>query len=1147
MDGFFRGIEMALERLSRMGFAACQGGPKKDHSHQETLHLFVIRPLKSSSPEADRAIQEAIGLLDEGRHEEALRAVHDARHRAPHSREVLHSLGSVCYIMGDEPSALRWFHEAHRMAPFDDNIVLAFAVLEQRRQHFELAQQLLTRFLREVDAAHVGVTRQLARVYQESGDWSKAAGCFHRLLAIDPKGAEWAAELQRCLDRLPTKDGYGEPLPDPLGLPGDFAHVFSDRDPGAGASNKGRSASSMRHMAEAKALRTGAPTGAATAAAWEQLREASQFQRAGRIEAAMDVYEGLLRHAGEHAMEAKALSGLVECKHELGDLEGALESAQQLLRIQPDHPEANLRVAELLLEAGHGADMTDPYLSRAAEATGQGRLGGALPGTEDGDAGRTLQIRVLCARAEAALAREDHTQALKAAAEAVRRDVALPRALVLLGSARLRIAEYAGALRVLGTARDSLGPTAAASSHRSFARRQLAETHVLMAQAHERLRQYPQALAQAQRALEQEPSLAAARVARAMALQQSGQAREAELELWEALQQDPQSAAARLQLGYCQLCNGDAAQAVGTLEVLDSGLGILRSQLGAAKAYMALALDSPVALGALPQPHVLHRAEDAIRECLVLHQNLRHVWSEIESGPVSNPVEAVQRLRGICDLDLTSMQAKQLLRLMSRSSGRTDLIQVMASLAVPQQQQLQQQQQQQHQQQQGRGRGGHHGGSASRQSSAPPPNRWATGSYDVGLRGVAGSGVSTPTGDARGSMFRGSSAARGEAPSRGSWAIQSHGTSQPSTRAETPYGGTPHRGRSMSPGAASGKVGGGWSGYPGPSGGGGLGGGGGGGYRSRPSGSRDDASSVPRGGGGGGATGSRDQSPSGRSGAGESLSIGWNELITPEQLIFGPQLGSGGSATVFRGSWHGQEVAIKKISGVAHMEEMKKEINALRRLRHPRLVRFIGACLQPPQLLVVTEFMSGGSLHDRIFGVRREGLGPSQLWVIAAQVAEGLDFLHTQRVVHRDLKSMNILLDAMSSAKICDFGLAQQMDMSATHIDRKVDGEGGSPRYMAPECFDAANGKITEKVDIWAMGCILIELFAGVLPYADCTNMPQLTARILIERRPPELPPRVSPQVAGLIRRCVAYQPTARPSAGELRAELARLAPQRAR
>lgn len=275
------------------------------------------------------------------------------------------------------------------------------------------------------------------------------------------------------------------------------------------------------------------------------------------------------------------------------------------------------------------------------------------------------------------------------------------------------------------------------------------------------------------------------------------------------------------------------------------------------------------------------------------------------------------------------------------------------------------------------------------------------------------------------------------------------------------------------------------------------------------------------------------------------MMIGYNELIRPDQLVYGACLGQGGSAQVFQGSWMGQEVAIKKISGVAHLEEMRKEVNALRRLRHPRLVRFIGACVQPQQLLVVTEFMPGGSLHDRLFGSRRDPpLAYVQRWLIACQMSEGLTFLHSQRVVHRDLKSMNILLDAQSSAKICDFGLAQQMPDMATHIARKLDGEeGGSPRYMAPECYDAQHGKITEKVDIWAMGCILIELFGGVLPYGDCQTMAQLTARILVERRSPDIPACVPAPLAMLIQRCVCFDAARRLTGDQLQTEISRVRP----
>lgn len=273
-----------------------------------------------------------------------------------------------------------------------------------------------------------------------------------------------------------------------------------------------------------------------------------------------------------------------------------------------------------------------------------------------------------------------------------------------------------------------------------------------------------------------------------------------------------------------------------------------------------------------------------------------------------------------------------------------------------------------------------------------------------------------------------------------------------------------------------------------------------------------------------------------------ALELNWNEIVQPEQLSFGAKLGTGGSAEVFRGTWGNTAVAIKQINGIAHLEEMAKEINALRKLRHPRLVRFLGSCVQTNLLLVVTEFMAGGILYDRIFSAvgKQQPLAQCQRFEIAAQMTDGLVFLHSHRVVHRDLKSMNILLDAQGNARICDFGLAHQMDIQHTSMARKNDGEGGSPRYMAPECYDAAHGKLTEKVDVWALGCILLEVFATVLPYSDCSTMAQLSARIVAHRRPPDVPKGIPPAVAELIRRCHEFLPTKRLSSAELHGALLR-------
>lgn len=1007
----------------------CGGGPlcgkEKEPSKQDAglAEIFTLLPLDDDAcADAEEATQRGVRLLHEGRAHEALRELHAAQRRERNSHEACSNLGCAYHMSGNDESAISWYREAQSIAPHNETAVLALAHLEHRRGMVDEAQWLLVNFLQEVNKNHVGALRQLGKLYEQERDWSQAAGVYNRLLAAEPANPEWRLQLQQCLDMMP--------------------------------------------------LGNGSPAGGGVGA---QLHEASRLRDTGSSDAAAAIYQAVLRNDPRNA---EAALGLADCHADLNDSAAALQAVKQFLGSKPDHCEANLRVAELLLASGHPAENSEPYLQRAAN---------------DPKRDQALQVRLLCAHAEIALAREDYVSALRNAAEAVRIDASSerssPRALVLLGTVRLLVAEYPPALKTLQAAVEACSQRGSAT-----ARRLRAQAHALMAQAHERQREYAQALAQAQKALDLEPQLSRARVGRAMALQGSGRGAEAESELNAVLQRSPTNAQARLQLGYIQLSREDP-KAVATLEAVVTGSNASRSALGAAKVYLSLALES------INQSRSSSRSERVLKEGLQLHRNLQHVWREIENGSVDQPLEAVQRLRGICDLDLTSLQARMLLGMLARVSDRSDLQRALSSITPPRPQR----------------------GSVQRQPSVPPM-RWAPTS-EVVLGGSGGYPPASPMG-----RHRSMSPAPWEGPGPGlnranslvvgsqgltniAWGSGSGGGSVPRSMSQVvqgpPFGGSSplgsqvlsrpgdqQRGRSISPSP--------WMGSHG---------------------SLRDSS--------GQRAGSRE-----RRNTATTVELGWNEVIRPEQLTFGPPLGAGGSAQVFRGSWQGQEVAIKKISGVAHLEEMTKEINALRRLRHPRLVRFIGACLQPPLLLVVTEFMAGGSLHDRIFEKKGHPLSGPQRSCIACQMVEGLVYLHANRIVHRDMKSMNILLDSAGNAKICDFGLAQQMRTEVTHMTRKTEGEGGSPRYMAPECYDPRHGKLTEKVDIWAAGCILIEIFAGILPYADCVTMAQLSARILVQKQPPGVPSSVQPALAAAIKTCFAFDEKRRPSAADLLAQL---------
>jgi len=147
------------------------------------------------------------------------------------------------------------------------------------------------------------------------------------------------------------------------------------------------------------------------------------------------------------------------------------------------------------------------------------------------------------------------------------------------------------------------------------------------------------------------------------------------------------------------------------------------------------------------------------------------------------------------------------------------------------------------------------------------------------------------------------------------------------------------------------------------------------------------------------------------------------------------------------------------------------------------------------------------------------------------QLADGVMYLHSQTpvVVHRDLKSLNVVLDMNLNLKLCDFGLTESMER--THITKK--NNGGSPRYMAPELFDSRS-KITEKVDIWSMGCIFTEIFGGPLPYEGINTLADLTREMLVHRRMPGIPSHIPEPIQNIIRSCYNFDARLRPKASQV-------------
>eukprot|EP00445_Apocalathium_hangoei_P017495 CAMPEP_0203901886 /NCGR_PEP_ID=MMETSP0359-20131031/43974_1 /ASSEMBLY_ACC=CAM_ASM_000338 /TAXON_ID=268821 /ORGANISM="Scrippsiella Hangoei, Strain SHTV-5" /LENGTH=941 /DNA_ID=CAMNT_0050825609 /DNA_START=38 /DNA_END=2863 /DNA_ORIENTATION=+ len=256
-----------------------------------------------------------------------------------------------------------------------------------------------------------------------------------------------------------------------------------------------------------------------------------------------------------------------------------------------------------------------------------------------------------------------------------------------------------------------------------------------------------------------------------------------------------------------------------------------------------------------------------------------------------------------------------------------------------------------------------------------------------------------------------------------------------------------------------------------------------------------------------------------------------------EEITLEEAIGAGSFGAVFKGRCRGEVVAVKKckVDDPKDADMLLMEVRYLQKLRHPRLVSFLGCCNRPPHVLMLIELMEGGSLHALLFKSKRP-VSFSTKSRMAQQVAEGLTYLHDVSIVHRDLKTMNIVLDAELNCKICDFGLT--ITLENTHVT--VRSLQGSPRYMAPEQFEST-ARITEKVDIWQMGCVLLELFCLKVPFADAKGVQQVATELLIRRRPPPVPTDADPRARVLVQACLRIDAKLRPGADVLEQALSTL------
>ncbi|GAB2291902.1 Serine/threonine-protein kinase sty46, variant 2 [Dionaea muscipula] len=251
--------------------------------------------------------------------------------------------------------------------------------------------------------------------------------------------------------------------------------------------------------------------------------------------------------------------------------------------------------------------------------------------------------------------------------------------------------------------------------------------------------------------------------------------------------------------------------------------------------------------------------------------------------------------------------------------------------------------------------------------------------------------------------------------------------------------------------------------------------------------------------------------------------------IDVNHLKFGNKLASGSYGDLYKGTYCSQEVAIKVLKperlNADLQKEFAQEVFIMRKVRHKNVVQFIGACTKPPSLCIITEFMSGGSVYDYLHKQKGTFKLPSLLKV-AIDVSKGMNYLHQNNIVHRDLKAANLLMDENEVVKVADFGVARVKAQTGV-----MTSETGTYRWMAPEVIE--HKPYDHKADVFSFGIVVWELLTGKLPYDYLTPL-QAAVGVVQKGLRPTIPKNTPPKLAQLLERCWQQGPVMRPDFSEI-------------
>ncbi|XP_019422305.1 PREDICTED: serine/threonine-protein kinase STY46-like [Lupinus angustifolius] len=258
--------------------------------------------------------------------------------------------------------------------------------------------------------------------------------------------------------------------------------------------------------------------------------------------------------------------------------------------------------------------------------------------------------------------------------------------------------------------------------------------------------------------------------------------------------------------------------------------------------------------------------------------------------------------------------------------------------------------------------------------------------------------------------------------------------------------------------------------------------------------------------------------------------------VDPTELDFSnsARIGKGSFGEILKAHWRGTPVAVKRILPSLSedrlvIQDFRHEVNLLVKLRHPNIVQFLGAVTDRKPLMLITEYLRGGDLHQYL--KEKGSLNAATAINFSMDIARGMAYLHNEPnvIIHRDLKPRNVLLVNSSAdhLKVGDFGLSKLIKVQSSHDVYRMTGETGSYRYMAPEVFK--HRRYDKKVDVFSFAMILYEMLEGEPPFANLE--PYEGAKRAAEGHRPTIREKgYTPELIELTEQCWAADMNQRPS-----------------